>query len=114
MLNLLWAAENVTPSSPPPPIPEGSFGGMLVPLVLTFLVFYFLLIRPQHKKQKEHDALLTNIKRGDNVYTNAGILGTITGITEKIVTLEIADNVRIKILRNAIAGLDLPNQADKK
>jgi preprotein translocase subunit YajC len=75
-----------------------------VPLVLIFIVFYFLLIRPQQKKAKEHQVYLTNLKKGDKIITGGGIHGQIVGLTETVATLEIAENVRIKINRSAIAG----------
>lgn len=75
-----------------------------IPLVLIFVVFYFLLIRPQQKKVKEHQALVEGLKRGDAVVTSGGIHGEITGMTDTVITLEIADNVRIKIARGHIAG----------
>ncbi len=81
-----------------------AFIGQFLPLILIFLVFYFLLIRPQQKKAKEHQSYLANLKRGDKVITGGGIYGQITGLTDNAVTLEIADNVRIKVSRAAIAG----------
>ncbi len=75
-----------------------------IPLILIFLVFYFLLIRPQQQKAKQHQQYLDNLKRGDKVITNGGIYGQITGLTETVVTLEVADNVRIKVSRSAILG----------
>ena len=77
--------------------------GML-PILLIFLIFYFLIIRPQSKQRKQHQKLLTELKRGDEVLTSGGILGTIEGLTDKYVTLEIAEGVKIKILRGSIAG----------
>ncbi|RMG60302.1 MAG: preprotein translocase subunit YajC [Deltaproteobacteria bacterium] len=76
----------------------------LIPLVLMFVIFYFLLIRPQQKQVKRHQEFIRNLKKGDRVVTNGGIHGTITGLTDTVVTLEVADNVRIKVSRNAIAG----------
>nr|MBF0223532.1 preprotein translocase subunit YajC [Desulfobulbaceae bacterium] len=75
-----------------------------LPLVLIFAVFYFLLIRPQQKKAKEHQEFLKNIKKGDVVVSSGGIQGTVTGITDTVVTLEIADNVRVKVSRPYILG----------
>jgi preprotein translocase subunit YajC len=75
-----------------------------LPLILIFAVFYFLLIRPQQKKAREHQTFLQGLKKGDNVVTNGGIHGRITGITDKVVTVEIADNVRIKVSRSHILG----------
>ena len=87
--------------------PAGSPQGGLVsfvPLILIFVVFYFLLIRPQQKRAKEHQNFLKNLKKGDQVVTNGGLLGEITGITDKIVTLEIADKVRVKVSRQHVQG----------
>jgi len=75
-----------------------------VPLILIFVVFYFLLIRPQQKKAKEHQNYLANLKKGDRIITGGGIHGVIAGLTDTVVTLEIAENVRIKVSRGAIAG----------
>ncbi len=86
--------------------PTGAAGGIagFVPLILIFVVFYFLLIRPQQKKAKEHQAYLNNLKKGEKVITGGGIYGRITGLTDTAVTLEIADNVRIKVTRSSIMG----------
>lgn len=81
-----------------------AFIGQFLPLILIFLVFYFLLIRPQQKKAKEHQNYLANLKRGDRVITGGGIYGQITGLTDTAVTLEVAENVRIKVSRAAVAG----------
>lgn len=75
-----------------------------VPLVLIFVIFYFLLIRPQQKKAKDHQDYLASLKKGDEVMTSGGIIGRITGITDLVVTLEVADNVKIKVARSYIAG----------
>lgn len=78
--------------------------GGLLPLVLIFVVFYFLLIRPQQKKAKEHRETLGNLRRGDKIVTNGGLIGTITRVpndTELIV--EIAEGVKVKVLRGMIA-----------
>lgn len=75
-----------------------------LPLILIFGVFYFLLIRPQQKKAKEHQEFLKNIKKGDAVVSSGGLHGTVTGLTDTVVTLEIADNVRVKVSRQHILG----------
>jgi preprotein translocase subunit YajC len=77
---------------------------MMLPFLVIFSVFYFLVIRPQGKKQKEHQGFLTTLKRGDEVVTASGILGTIDGLTDLYVTLEVASNVKIKVLRTQIAA----------
>ncbi len=76
----------------------------LFPFVIMFVILYFVLLRPQMRKQKEHQSFVTSIKRGDEIITQTGILGRIEGLTEQFVTLEIADGVRIKMLRSQVAG----------
>lgn len=87
----------------------GGLGGLLsgpIPmLVLMFVIFYFLLIRPQQKKAKAHKAMLANIHKGDKILTNGGIYGRVTGLDDQTLTLEIAPQVRIKVSRGHIAGV---------
>lgn len=94
-----------------PPQP-GPFG-MLMPFILMFGVIYFLIIRPQQKKMKEHQGTLEKIKYGDEIITNAGIFGKITGITDKVLTVEIADGVKIKMLKSQVASVN-PDLASAK
>ena len=68
-----------------------------------FGVIYFLMIRPQQKKMKEQQAMMSQLKQGDEVLTNSGILGKITGVTDKVVTVEVADNVRVKMLKSQVS-----------
>lgn len=75
-----------------------------VPIIFIFVVMYFLMIRPQAKRQKEHQKFLGELKRGDEVLTSSGIIGKIEGLAEQFVTLEIADGVRVKMLRTQVAG----------
>jgi len=85
--------------------PLGSvLGNPLILMVAMVAIFYFLLIRPQQKKAKEHKALLGNLKKGDRVITSGGMIGTIVNIDDQIVNLEIADKVRIEMARPSIAG----------
>ncbi len=77
---------------------------MFFPFVIVIFVMYFWMIRPQSKKTREHETFLKSIKRGDQVITSAGVLGTIDGMTDQFVTLEIASGVKIKMLRNKIAS----------
>ena len=84
-------------------------GSMLVslgPIVLIFVIFYFLLIRPQQKKQKEHQKLLTALTKGDKVVTNSGMFGVISSINEEknIVVLKISENVKVEFTKSSIAG----------
>lgn len=76
----------------------------MVPIIGIFVIMYFMMIRPQAKRQKQHQEFLTKLKRGDEVLTNGGLLGRIEGLTDLFVTLEIAPDVRIKILRTQIAS----------
>jgi preprotein translocase subunit YajC len=80
--------------------------GMLVPMAAIFLIFYFLLIRPQQRKQKDHENLLKALGKGDRVVTSGGIHGVVTGVSEDVLTLEIAnlkgERVRIKVDRGRI------------
>ncbi|MDD2852066.1 MAG: preprotein translocase subunit YajC [Desulfuromonadaceae bacterium] len=85
-------------------------GGMaafqqIIPLVFMFAIFYFLLIRPQQKKAKEHKALLESMKKGDNVITAGGVHGKVSAVENDLVTLEIADKVNIKITKSYIAAI---------
>lgn len=88
----------------------GSFFMQIIPLLLIFVVFYFLLIRPQQARQRKHQEMLKTIKKGDEVYTAGGIRGKVTGTAEKVITLEIADNVRVKVYRTFIAGVVTPGE----
>lgn len=75
----------------------------LMPFLIMFFIFYFLVMRPQVKKQKTHQDFLTKLKRGDRVLTNSGIFGTIEGLTDKYVTLEVAKGVKIRVLKAYVA-----------
>lgn len=77
----------------------------LVPFVLIFVIFYFLLILPQQKRQKQQKKLLEALKKGDKIITASGIWGTISNLGKDTVTLQIADNTKIKIQREQIARL---------
>lgn len=94
----------------------GGQGGLsaLMPLILMFVIFYFLLIRPQQKKAKEHREMVNNLKKGDRVITSGGIYGTITSLDDTTVTLEIADKVRVKIMRGNISNMNQPTTATPK
>lgn len=98
---------------------EGGAAGFtgFIPLILMFVIFYFLLIRPQQKKTKEHRTMISNLKKGDRIITSGGLHGRITGIDDTTMTVEIADKVRVKVARANVAGLSQPAapiQADKK
>lgn len=84
--------------------PGGGLGQILI-LVVFVVVFYFLLIRPQQKRAKEHQAMLSKIGVGDEIVTSGGILGRIHELNDNFVTVEIADGVRIKVQRAQITSL---------
>jgi len=88
--------------------PDGQGGnplGMFVPLIGMLVIFYFLLIRPQQKRQKETKAMLESIGKGDRVVTASGLYGTVVGIHENMVVVRIAENVKVEMLKSAITGL---------
>lgn len=106
----------------------GDIFGLLVPMALIFVVFYFLIIRPQSKKVKEHKAMVDALKRGDRVVTSGGLIGTIQRVvSDREAVLEVADGVRVRIVRQMIAEVmaktepvgasaadDKPEKAEKK
>ncbi len=87
------------------PDAPGGILSFLPPLVIMFLIFYFVLIRPEKQKQAEARKMLDDLKEGDNIITLSGIHGTIKKIKDDVVTLQIADNVRIKLERASIGRL---------
>ena len=86
---------------------EGQSGGIgaFLPLIIIFAIFYFLLIRPQQRKAKQHKQVLASLKKGDRVVSSGGLHGLITGLTDDTVTLEISPKVRVKVSRGYIAGI---------
>jgi len=92
-------------------------GGLIVPMVLIFAVMYFLIFRPQAKKQKQQQAMINALEKGDKVVTAGGIYGKIVGIKEndKTLLLEIAEKVKIEISRSSVARkVELDKKAEKK
>ena len=80
------------------------------PIVLMVVIFYFLLYRPQQKEQKKRAEMLDSLKKGDRIITSGGLYGTITGFTDKKITIKIAERVEVDITRAAVAGM----QTDEK
>jgi len=78
---------------------------MFLPFILIFAVSYFLIIRPQGRKLKEHEKFVSDLKRGDAVVTASGILGNIDGITDHVVTLDVGNGIKFKVLRKQVAGM---------
>ena len=90
----------------------GSMLTSLLPLVLIFVIFYFLLIRPQQKRAKEHRQMLENIKKGDKVITSGGIYGVVESVGTNTVTLKIAENVKVKFGKGNIAAVRPPSEEE--
>ncbi|PIR20782.1 MAG: preprotein translocase subunit YajC [Deltaproteobacteria bacterium CG11_big_fil_rev_8_21_14_0_20_47_16] len=88
------------------PAQQGGLLGMLALMLIVFAIFYFLMIRPQQQQQqKKHKSMIENLKKGDEVITRSGIIGTIYGIADNIITLEVENNVRFKMIKDQVAGL---------
>lgn len=84
----------------------------LLPMIIIFAIFYFLLIRPQQKKAKEHRSMIDRLKQGDRVITSGGIYGKVTNVNDpETITLEIADRVRVKCMRSNVSVLINEQQA---
>ncbi len=96
---------------------DGQAGGnpitAFAPLIIMFVIFYFLLIRPQQKKAKQHRELLANITRGDHVITGGGIYGRVTATAEEVLTIEIAKEVEIKVNRSYVSNVVNPDKSPK-
>jgi preprotein translocase subunit YajC len=101
-------AEVQVDSSPPAPAapsgPAGIFGSPIFFLVAMLLLMWALLIRPQQRRDKETKAMLSQIEKGDAIVTNGGLHGRVTGVTDDVLTVEIAQNVRVKVSRSAVAS----------
>jgi len=89
--------------------PQGEGGSgltsTLIMFALIFLIFYFMIIRPQQKRQKERQKMLDAVKKGDKVVTSGGIHGTVVGLEEKTLLVQIADNVKVKIERGSVTAI---------
>ena len=85
----------------------------LFPLILIFVIFYFMLIRPQKSKEKEHQKMLTGLNKNDEVVTSSGIHGTVINVKDKTIILRIDENVKIELEKNCVAYINKP-QATKQ
>jgi preprotein translocase subunit YajC len=81
-----------------------------IPILLIFVIFYFLLIRPQQKKQKQHQEMVSAVKKGDRIITNGGMYGTVADVKEHIIVLKIAENVKIELVKSSIATVIIQKQ----
>lgn len=93
--------------------PQGSFLTAMIPFILVFVIFYFLLIRPQRMKQKKHQQMVEQLKPGDKVITSGGIYGTVMGVQKDKLEVKIASNVKIDITKNAVAAILTPPKKEK-
>lgn len=103
LISSAWAQEGADAAAA---AGEGGFLLSLAPLILIFVVFYFLLIRPQQKKMKAHRAMVANVRRGDRVQTQGGILGTVTKVlNDGEVMVEIAEGVRVRVAKHTLTDV---------
>lgn len=103
---LAQAAPAPAPAAPAQPLPpQPGLLDMLMPLIIMFVLFYFLLIRPQQKKQKEHEKLIASVKTGDKVVTSAGLHGFVANVKDKTFILKTADGVKLEFDKSAIAAV---------
>lgn len=84
---------------------SGPSFGFLIPILGIFVIFYFLLLRPQQKKQKELQKMIEALKKGDRVMTTGGIFGTVVGLKENILVLKIDENTKIELVKSAVASV---------
>jgi len=103
-MDMSFFISNAMAEGPAGAATEGGLMGF-IPLILIFVLFYFLLIRPQAKRAKEHKQMVEALAKGDEVVTNGGVLCRISDIGESFISVEIADGVEVKVQRNAIASL---------
>lgn len=100
------------------PAGEGGGGGgaltSFLPFILIFVLFYFLILRPQQKQSRTRADMLKNLKRGDNVITSGGIYGKIVTVADDVMTIEIAKGVNIRISRSGVAGLQASEGSEQK
>jgi preprotein translocase subunit YajC len=102
-----WTVPDAFAMGPPPGSQPSGFDTFMsfVPIIAIFVIFYFLLIRPQHKKQREHQKMLDALKEGDNILTTGGIYGTIVKIKDNVLTVQISENIKVKVDRGYVASL---------
>lgn len=92
------------PAAPAPSVKKPSFVEQFMPFVFLLGIVYFLFIRPHKKRMKKHQEFTKNLKKGDEVLTSGGLLGKIDGVTEKYIILEVAEKVRVRVLRQNISS----------
>lgn len=102
----MWSIFTFLAPALPAQATQQSLLGLLTPWILILVIFYFILWRPAQKKQKEHQAMLSALKKGDKVITNGGLFGKVTKVDDSVVVLEVSDNTKIRVSRRAIAGFE--------
>ena len=102
MLCMIFAQ---TQTASPASMPGGGIGSFFVPLIFIFIIMYFVMIRPQKKRQEQQQKLIGSLKTGDRVVTNAGIHGLISNVKETTVLVKVADNVKIEIDKSAVTNV---------
>lgn len=112
LTHLFLLAQAASPS--PDAAPAGGGLMSILPLIFIFVIFYFLMIRPQTKRQKEHQALVSSLKTGDKVITNAGIHGIIANVKDRTVIVKVADNVKLEFDRAAIATVEKSSETPEE
>lgn len=104
-IDLLFLAQAASPA-PEGAGPQPSFLMSIMPLIFVFVIFYFLLIRPQQRRQKAHEKLVSSIKTGDKVVTSSGIHGIVANVKDKTILVKVADNVKIEFDRSSVASVE--------
>lgn len=109
LTDVVFLAQAAAPAAGPAEQPP--FFMSIAPLIFVFVIFYFLLIRPQQKRAKEHAALVAAIKTGDKVITSSGIHGIVANVKDKTVLVKVADNVKLEFDRAAITSIEKDSEA---
>lgn len=104
LIDLLLLAQAASPA--PEGAPQPSFLVSIMPLIFVFVIFYFLLIRPQQRRQKAHEKLVASVKTGDKVVTSSGIHGIVANVKEKTILVKVADNVKIEFERSSVSSVE--------
>ena len=106
MFTLAFA--QATAAAPQAPAQQGNIFTSLMPIAIIFIIFYFLLIRPQKKSQQNHAKMINELQKNDEVITSGGMYGTIVNMQDEVITLRVDDNTRIKVQKSSISKLKKP------
>ncbi len=83
----------------------GGFTGSLIMMAAIFAIFYFMILRPQQRRMKEREQMLSNVQKGDKIITSGGVHGTVVGVEDKTIILQVTDNVKLKVEKSAVASV---------